>query len=112
MRTTSTRHLSLLFALALLPALSAGGHVSRPSLVAIKPYRSAVASADAVNVQNETKAVAPKPNRPSLARRLRNWFEVLHSSAFARVLVTGCVYWMAFASYQMNRDMQLFTNPL
>ena len=44
--------------------------------------------------------------------KMNDWFHNLHASTFARILVTGCVYWMAFASWQMNRDMQLFTNPV
>ena len=68
-------------------------------------------SSSAANGTDHSNSTAVQ-QRPGLIRRFQLWLDSLHSAAITRMLVTACVYWMAYASWQMNRDMQLFTNPL
>ena len=99
-------------------ALQLGSSPPRHELVAWLKPKAAQQADDSVAAVNETAAnssvasTAPRKGLGGIVRRFQNWLDTLHQAAITRFLVTACVYWMAYASWQMNRDMQLFTNPL
>ena len=85
-----------------------------PSFTIAAASREAVRPAGNVTARYATTTadVVPVARRPGIFKSIRQFFADWHNSQLARLLVTCCVYWMAFASYQTWRDMQIFTNPL
>ena len=68
---------------------------------------------------HEPKLEGPEPKPEDgegqvAERRTSRWVRLVAKASQApltRLLVTCSVYWMAFASYQIHRDMRVFTEP-
>jgi hypothetical protein len=70
-----------------------------PSFTIAAASREAVRPAGNVTARYATTTadVVPVARRPGIFKSIRQFFADWHNSQLARLLVTCCVYWMAFA---------------